>query len=166
MDEPESLDGVTLRQPMHAALRILLVAAGLFCIAVSTWELGRGLWPISIATPIFGMIIIGAWTVGGQFLLAGLYGESQVWRFDGGGLTVEFSNPFARRSLRYGAAQVVDVGVHAIEWDSRSDSYAVVVSTADGQRLQTADYGDRRGAEHMRRRMVRHFGLADSKEAP
>lgn len=159
MDEPEALDGVILRQPMHPALRVGFVAIGLFCIGVTTLELGRALWPPSVLSLFFGAIVFGAWTVGGQFVLGGLAGRAQVWSFTREALTVTSSNVFGTQSERFGPGDVTGTEIRTIDWDSGPGSFAVVLHLRDGRRLETADYRDRRGAEIMQHRLARHFRL-------
>ncbi len=159
MDE-ESLDGVTLRQPVPTLLRVGMAVVGIFCIGLATWELGRGLWPPSFLTLFFGIILCGAWLVGGGFLSLGVFGDAQVWNFSPGRLDVEFSNPFRRRNERVLEAQVLGAQIRTSEGESGPDSYSVLLLLRDGRKLETSDYTSRAGAELMRRRIARHFGVS------
>ena len=38
-------------------LRVAFGMLGVFAVVMPVWELGRGLWPLSIATPVFGSVI-------------------------------------------------------------------------------------------------------------
>ena len=45
-----------VRRAFPWPVRVGCVAAGAFAIVMPLWELGRGLWPPSIATPVFARI--------------------------------------------------------------------------------------------------------------
>ena len=50
-------------------LRVAFGMLGVFAVVMPVWELGRGLWPLSIATPVFAIIIGGAASIGIAMLL-------------------------------------------------------------------------------------------------
>jgi hypothetical protein len=76
MQSVQSLTEIAHEVPLTAAVRVGLALAGLFAIIMPGWELGRGLWPLKIITLFYAVITLGAWFVGGFFLLAALTGAA------------------------------------------------------------------------------------------
>ena len=62
-------------------MRVGCVLAGAFAVVMPLWELGRGLWPLNIASPVFAIIVGGAGYVGVQFIRAGLSGWGDTWTY-------------------------------------------------------------------------------------
>ena len=82
-DDIDALDSdlPLVRRAFPWPVRVGCVAAGAFAIVMPLWELGRGLWPPSIATPVFAVIVGGAGYVGVQFIRAGLSGWGDSWTY-------------------------------------------------------------------------------------
>ncbi len=78
-----------VRREFPWPIRVGCVAAGAFAVVMPLWELGHGLWPLNIATPVFAVIIGGAGYVGIQFVRAGLSGWGDVWTYPPGEVRVQ-----------------------------------------------------------------------------
>ncbi|MGH6815183.1 MAG: hypothetical protein ACREC6_05725, partial [Hyphomicrobiaceae bacterium] len=82
----------TLSMPV----RLLLGAAGLFCILTPAFDLREAILQFGWWTPFVGAIIAGAWCLGGIFLAAAVIGETQRWEFRDGELLLS-RNSLLRR---------------------------------------------------------------------
>ncbi|MCT7662621.1 hypothetical protein [Shinella kummerowiae] len=146
------------RVPVPLALRIFLVAAGLFVIFVATWELYRGVWPFNFASPFFLFLILGAWSVGGPVAWAGLNGASGLWIVGPGRITIERKRPFLKlRQDVFGdddGMRLEVVEMEAMEGDS---TWSVVLIAADGRRFETRELRTRAAAERLRDRIEAAF---------
>jgi len=79
--------------PMHVAKRPFFGLAGLFCIVMPTWELYRGVWPLSVASPFFLFIILGAYAVGIPLVYAAIFSPAVRWIVRRGRIDIVLRNP-------------------------------------------------------------------------
>jgi hypothetical protein len=131
-----------IERPYHGLSRVLMAGAGLLCIVMPAWEFRFALREIGWWTLFFGTIVAGAWSVGIPFLISSVFGDSETWTFREGELHVERSSPWrGRRSEVVGSSDVAHIEIRTIEWDSRPDSYSVMLHLRSSGRLETPDYG-------------------------
>ncbi|QNN69751.1 hypothetical protein [Thermomonas carbonis] len=141
----------------------------MFAMVMPAWELGRGLWPLSIATPVFAIISGGAATVGVAFLRAGLVGESQVWTFPPQALLIRHRAWRSQWDVRLTARTIATIEVRRIEASEGEDTWRVVIepkSTQSGLRMaarngvfETGDYTSEAYAARVRRALLDHLGM-------
>lgn len=144
---------LTFERTMPPALRAFLAAAGMLCVILPTWELRQALLQPGWWTLFFGVIILGAWSVGGAFLAAAVFGERQSWRFQSGTLIIERRSLIRTQHEHIRAAQVKQIEVCAIEWDSRPETYCVQLTTSAGLSFGTPDTPRREDAEALANRI-------------
>jgi hypothetical protein len=104
MTEPEEF---LLARPMPAALRSLLGAAGIFVIVAPVWDFWRAFVPPNWASLFYGALILGAWSVGGTFLVASVLGEDQRWRLRVGAIEILRRTALWRRTTVIRAKDVI-----------------------------------------------------------
>ena len=123
-DDIDALDSdlPLVRRAFPWPVRVGCVAAGAFAIVMPLWELGRGLWPLNIATPVFAAIIGGAGYVGVQFVRAGLSGWGDVWTYPPGQVWVERREWGRHTTTRLSAANVAVVEVRRSEDADHDDA--------------------------------------------
>lgn len=170
MDHEASLPDIHRALPL--GLRVLLIAFGVAAIGLPLWELGRGLWPLNIATPIFAVIIGGGATVGWFFILAGVRGEGQRWSFPPRTVVVHRSGWRSERETRLMAKDLVAVEVRRSDMSEGPDTWCVVLVPALDVRIDGIAFGDRAvvfssqdfhtqaDAEAVRERIVAHLQRA------
>lgn len=151
--------------------RVLLVAFGVFAVVMPAWELGRGLWPLNIATPVFAVIIMGAAFVGIHLVMAGLSGWSDVWTYPPGAIVVTRRGWGRQTTQRLTATHVARVEVRWLEEAEGADSqWQVVVvpkltfsglgaKAGPGGVFDAGSYGSQDYAERIRRALLDHLGL-------
>ncbi len=82
-------DGRTYLMPHPVAARAIWTLAGLFALIIAPYELLRGVWPLNLMSPFFGIIMLGGMSVGAAFVWAGLAAPSVKLTFLEGGLELE-----------------------------------------------------------------------------
>ena len=158
-----------VRHGLPWPLRLLFVAFGVFALVMPAWELGRGLWPISIATPVFAIIIVGAASVGIAMIRAGLAFDTQVWSFPPGVVLIRHRGWRSERELRLTAHNIAAIEARRIEAMEGDDYWRVVIvpkPTESGLRMasrngafETGDFTTATRADAVRRALLEHLGM-------
>lgn len=148
------------KRPMPAAIRILMLAAGLFCIVMPAYEFRQVFLHPSLLTLFFGALTLGAWTVGGNFVLGAIMGAEQNWKFSNGQLVVQNKNWLKSWAVNVDGQAISASRVHEVEWDSRANTYSVMLSLKDGTTLETHGLDTPDAAERFRQRILAY--LADA----
>jgi hypothetical protein len=158
MDQPDSKNILKFRQRMPIPVRGLLVAAGLFACLMPVWDLRRLLWPVTPFTAIALVFALGAASVGGAFIFAGLYGQNVLWTIRPGRIRIItrsfFGRPRIVTFLPKGDARL------EVEEDSSSDGpdfWRVALISADGKRYRLDKHRSSAEAEAEYRRVNRLF---------
>ncbi len=158
MKPPEDSEAFELERQLSMPVRLVLGAAGLFCILMPAIDLRRAILEPGWWTPFFAAIILGAWAVGGIFLAAAIIGETQRWQFRNRELIL------TRRTLLWRTAETIrgkDVErteIREVEWDSRANSFCVVLRLKNGAAFETPDCDTRDAAEAILVRISRALG--------
>lgn len=136
------------------------------------WELGPGLWPLNIGTPVFAIIIAGAATVGGFLVAAGVRGEGQRWSFPPRAVVIHRSGWRSERHTRLTAADLAGIEVRRNENSEGPDTWRVVLVPALHVPIEGVDLAARSTvfvsqefaaqatAEDVRQRVVEHLQWA------
>ena len=158
-----------VRHGLAGPLRVVFAAFGVFALVMPAWELGRGLWPLSIATPVFGVIIGGGASIGIAMIRAALGGESQVWSFPPHAVVIHHKAWGRERAMRLTANNVAAVEVRRFEASEGPDPWRVVIvpkPTESGLRMagrngvfETGDYTSAAYAERVRLALIVHLQL-------
>ena len=139
--------------PMNVTKRLFLGLAGLFCIVMPTWELYRGVWPLSVASPFFLFIIFGAYAVGIPLVYAAIFSPAVRWIVRRGRIDIVLRNPIFLRRHHVLPGDIASFSLRTIEWDSGGPTYTVVLTTVNGERFETRDFGTSKTAEMFRDRI-------------
>lgn len=139
--------------------RIFLLCAGLFCIVAPTWELRRAFLDPGWWTVFFGIIVAGAYAVGGAFVLSAIAGSGLHWTFKDGKLTIERSSPLRKRTETIRGKDVARTEIRRIDWDSQADTFSVILHLKTGQTLETPDFRSEAGARSLEAEIVRRLGI-------
>lgn len=71
------------------AIRGLMATAGAAACVLVVMELGRALWPPTLLTLFFGIIVFGGLSVGCSFVAGGLFAPNVRWSFTPGQVRIE-----------------------------------------------------------------------------
>ena len=159
MNPTQDSEAFEFERLLPMPMRLFLGAAGLFCILMPTWDLGRAILQIGWWTPFFLVILVGAWSVGGIFLAAAIIGETQHWRFRDAELTLSRRTLLWRKTEIIRNEHVERTEIREIEWDSRANSFSVVLRLKSGVEFETPDCSTRSAAEAMEGRIGRALQL-------
>ncbi|MCP1584278.1 hypothetical protein [Pseudoxanthomonas mexicana] len=172
-DDIDALDSdlPLVRRAFPWPVRVGCVAAGAFAIVMPLWELGRGLWPPSIATPVFAVIVGGAGYVGVQFIRAGLSGWGDTWTYAPHTIVVQRRAWGRSTSTRLSATNVAAVEVRRSQDSDHDDApwqvvivprptFSGLAATAGrGGVFDAGCYSSQAYAERVRRALHEHLGL-------
>lgn len=142
-----------IKRPLSKPMRFFLGAVGIFCILTPTFELRHAIIQPGWWTLFFGAIIIGAWSVGGIFLAAAILGEAQHWRFRNSELILSRKSPFRYKTQTIRSEHVERTDIREVDWDSRANTYSVVLHLKGDTQIETPDYDTRAIAEAMEQRI-------------
>ena len=157
---------------MPAALRVVLMVAGLALLAWPAWDLKRALWPINFLTPFFAVIVMGAVSVGLGSLGFGLFGEAIHWTYPPRALAVHRRGWWRETVVRIGARDVQAVEVRRVENSEGADTWRVFVVPRQGlaglgptqpwlpapRALESGDYLTEAEAAARRDALLAHLG--------
>jgi len=150
-----AVDQIVLAEPFPVIRRLILGVAGLFVLVAAPFELHRGLWPVTFATPIFAVIVFGGGIIGAVFLFGALFSPEDRFAIGPNAIIVERVRPL-RPHRRYVLARgtVAEITLTETEWDSRPNSFGLRLRLTAGDILHTPEIGSREAAETLRERLV------------
>lgn len=143
--------------PTHMALRIFLVVCGAFVLIVSTLELWRGVWPLTLPGLFFTIILFGAFSVGVPMILAGLLAPTLRWTVRPQRIEIALANPFRGWRVSVGPGGVASISIVENDGDGGPSTFRVVLRTIEGKRYETREYGSREAADKLRHDIERVF---------
>lgn len=153
------MEKLSLDRPFSHVLRAVLVIAGLFVIMAPAWEFRRTFLHPGWLSLFFGFITLGAWFVGGALVAGAILGEDQRWRVGEAEIEIERRRLFGRQTARLSRGDVVATCIKETEWDSRANTFGVVLTTRDGATFETAGVDKPEQAEAIERRLRKTLGL-------
>lgn len=143
--------------PTPMAMRVFLVVCGAFILLVTSAELGRGIWPISLFGLPFLLILLGAFSIGVPMILVGLLAPTARWTVAPRRIDIALANPFRGWRVSVGPGGVASIDVVEDEGDSGPSTFKVVLRTIAGQRYHSRNYGSHEAADRLRRDIERVF---------
>lgn len=122
-------------------VRWFLGAFGAAIAMVATFELWRAVWPISIVTPFFGLILAVALMVSGKLVIGSIFGPDETWRIEPGRLTIRQSLRGFSGTQQYRSTDIASIKIETTDWDSRPNGYCLAVHLVAGKRLKSPELG-------------------------
>lgn len=125
-------------------LRAIFVLVGLAGCFVVLWDLGRALWPLSVLTLFFGIIVVGGVSVCLSFVLFGLAVPDMVFVVEPGRIvvTARLGRVVERR---FEASDIAWGTVMAHHWDSGPDTYGLRIKLKPHAEQSLKDFNFRFG---------------------
>jgi hypothetical protein len=151
---------VVLADAHHPAKRAFFAVAGLAAVIFPAWDMAPAFSGLSIFTPVFAIIVIGATLVGFAFLYGAILGDDSLLSADGSHIVWKRANLLRRRTDILSPSDIVSVDIRAVEWDSTADTWRVTVRTRDGKQISSSDFLKRDSAEKLRDSFAEKAGLA------
>ena len=143
--------------PFPVALRFILGTMAAFIVLISIWELWRGVWPLNITSPFFGIILFTAIAVGTRLGFASILGPSTSWHVQPGRIDFTQLAPFGSRITSITPGMVAEITCLEHERDGDPNNWSVTLRTNSGQRYETRRFETRPAAEAMRQRIEAIF---------
>ncbi|MEZ5947138.1 MAG: hypothetical protein R3C13_14365 [Hyphomonas sp.] len=155
---PDEKQILKFRDRMPVPLRAILAGIGVFVVLMPFWELRRLFWPVTPFTAIAAVFALGAASVGGAFILGGLYGRNVFWTIRPGRIRIIARSFIGRpRILTF---QPKDGTRLEVEEDTSSDGpdyWRVTLIDTDGRRFRMGKHASPAGAEAEYRQVTRLF---------
>ena len=140
-------DGQTYLLPHSAAARVIWTVTGLFALVMPPYELMRAVWPLNIATPFAGFIMLGGMSVGAVFLWAGLAAPSAKLVFHQGFLEVHRKYLHTKRSSVIRAEEVEAIVVSESPSSDGPSGWHAVIHAAGHDPVSSRPLASRAAAE-------------------
>jgi hypothetical protein len=150
---------VILKERHHPLKRLFFAVVGLSAIVFPAWDLAHGFSALTIATPVFAIIIAGAATVGLSFLYGAIFGDDSLLFADGARIVWRRENLLRSRTEFLNPAEIAAVAVRPVTWDSAADTWCITVCTRDGTEITSGDYPTRASADRLRASFAEKVGL-------
>jgi len=158
MDRPDSKNILKFRQRMPVPVRGFLVVVGLFACLMPVWDLRRLFWPVTPFTAIALVFALGAASVGGAFIFAGLYGRNVLWTIRPGHIRIITRSYFGRpRSVTFLPRSGARLEVEEDSSSDGPDYWRVALIATDGKRYRLDKHTSPAEAEAEYRRVDRLF---------
>lgn len=140
-------DGQTYLVPFPGFVRLILVAGGAFALVMAPYELWRGVWPMNVTSPFFGIIILGAVGVGAAAVVAGLFAPAVRLRFLPGMIEVTQTNPWGESSWLVRAGDIEAFTVEEHESSEGPTTWCAVIRWSGGRPIRSRELSSREAAE-------------------
>jgi hypothetical protein len=145
--------------PMPQAVRLLLGGAGLFAIVTPAWEFRHAFLHPSWFSLFFVVILLGAWSVGGGFVMAAIMGEEQRWRVGDSRIDIARRNFWRSWVTTVRGPDVSGTKIKETEWDSGPKSYSVVLRLVTGETFESPGFERRENATALEARLRERLHL-------
>jgi len=124
---------------------------------VSSVELWRAVWPVTLFGLPFAVILIGAFSVGIPMILAGLLAPTVRWTVAPQRIDIALNNPFRDWRISITPGKVAGLEIFESDVDGGPSSFKVVLRTVAGRRYETREFQSRETADRLRSDIERIF---------
>ncbi|KAF0178820.1 MAG: hypothetical protein FD124_2871 [Alphaproteobacteria bacterium] len=146
-----------LEERLSAPARVAFAALGLFVVLAPAVELGSGLWPLSLASPLLLVIITVGASIGLPMFAAAIADVGTRWTFEPHALRIEFLAVAFARGHRLYRAQGATVEIVHDENAPVAAAHRLCVRDARGHRWFSPPFRTHAEAEAYRARVAAHL---------
>ncbi|HLQ20557.1 MAG TPA: hypothetical protein VK146_16415 [Tabrizicola sp.] len=134
--------------------RVVLGLIGLAVAALPLWDLWPGIASLSLISPVFWVIGLGALAIGMTLIGASIFGPSTLLSVGPDGVSLRRESPLRRRIdwLQPEALGPILVEVHA--WSEGPSNWRVTIGLKGAKPLLSQDFPDRALAEQLAERLA------------
>jgi hypothetical protein len=118
--------------PFPLPVRIVLCVVGAFFFVIAPYELWRGVWPPSLLTPFFGLLMFAGMSGGGVAMFTGLFSPHQTLVFRHGVLEVREAFPGRTRERRFALSEILVIEVTFHPDSEGPDTWRATIRTKGG----------------------------------
>ena len=149
---------VELANVHSTAKRMVLGVIGLGVAVFPIWDLWPGFASLSLVSPVFWIIGLGAAGIGIALLAAAVFGRSVVLRIGPEGIVVHRESPVRRSANRLPPEALGPIRVERHEWSEGPATWRVTVGLKGSKPLVSEDFRDPAGAEQLAARLASALG--------
>lgn len=118
------------------------------------WDLWPGVASLSLVSPVFWIIGLGALGIGLTLIVAAIFGPSTLLSVGPDGISLLRESPFRRRVDRLSPASLGPIRVEEHEWSEGPATWRVTVALQGAKPLASEDYRNRAEAEALADRLA------------
>ena len=152
---------VELANTHSTAKRVVLGVVGLGVAVFPVWDLWPGLASLSLVSPVFWIIGIGAAGLGLSLLAAAVFGPSVVLRVGPEGIVLRRETPFRRQTNRLPPDALGPIRVERHEWSEGPDTWRVTVGLKGAKPFVSEDFRNAAEAEKLAARLSRALEVSE-----
>lgn len=149
---------VELANVHSTAKRVVLGLVGLGVAIFPVWDLWPGIASLSLVSPVFWIIGLGAAGIGLALLAAAIFGRSVVLRVGPEGIMLHRDSPVGRRTTVVSPEALGPIRVERQEWSEGPATWRVAVELRGTKPLLSDDFRDPAGAEQLAARLAVALG--------
>lgn len=127
--------------PFPLFQRGMFLVLGLMPIILAPYELWRGIWPLTLLTPFFGLLVFVALSIGGSLIWRAIFGASAVLEFRRNRLTVIERSPVGRKFAEYRTSDIASIEVLRIVASEGPDEWGVEITLNNSRKLNSRRFG-------------------------
>jgi hypothetical protein len=159
MSQVRPNDPIILEDRIPVPVRVVLAAVGMFFLVVPAMDLWRGVWPLNVTTPFFGLLLFGALHGGAVLAGAGFLGPVKRWTVERDSLLIEFTAHRFARTWRKHRWDVVELEVETVATDDGEPTFRVRLDDRDGRHWRSPVIRTRTGADAYRAALAARLGV-------
>ena len=146
--------------PFPPVLRSMLTLMGAFLLFIVPYDLGRGIWPPNILTPVFGSMVSLGMGMGALLIFGGLFSPSMEYYFSRDGVLIKSQFLRGNSEVFHPIANISGV-THLKESSSDGpDNWYAVVNMTDRKPLRSRPFQTEPTARNVAAEFKAALGLA------
>jgi uncharacterized membrane protein len=123
--------------PFPIFMRVIMCAIGSVPLVMGPYELWRGVWPINVTTPFFGLMIVASLMAAAVMIGTGLFKPNSRLTFSPGLMVVEERFPFNSRISKVVNSEIVSIAPLRVEQMEDGDVWPVEITLKSGKRFNS-----------------------------
>jgi hypothetical protein len=143
-----------LSTSVPAPLRVMLGGIGAFIACIVVKELWRAVWPPSVLTPLFLIILCGGLLIGLTLVIAMIWGPDERWVIAPGRVIITRTLRSFCSEKAYSAADILSAQVVDNPSDGGPDTFELVIRLNIGRTLRSPNFSTHGAAESARRMLL------------
>ncbi len=146
--------------PNMPVQRIMLTLIGAFVFFIVPYDLGRGIWPLNLLTPLFFILVGLGMGLGAVFIYAGLFTPSVKYEFSPKGLLEKSQYLRGNSEIFHPIGNITGISVITETNSDGPDDWYTVINIIDQKPLRSRPFGSKAKAQHHAEQFRTALGLA------
>lgn len=145
-------------------LRVVLGTIAAICAGLLVTELWPGIWPPTMLTPFFGLIVLGGLSVCGTMVVGCVFGSTMQVRLQDDGAHIVHVSPLGVRRERLNRGSLAGTSVERSARDDGPDVFRVVLVLGNGRTIRLPEMPSREAADEAAGRFMTVLGPGNGTE--